>query len=169
MMTQNDIEESLSRAYVFAVAGRAGVNIAGSIKDYGIDGTFRRVVMFGEERIETGFPVDFQLKASIDCKLEPDSVVYDMKADAYQKLVYRRNNGSSPHILILLALPADAEQWIGHSEDALLIRQCCYWYQVGHEYTENTSSIRIRIPRNQQLTPSSLNTLLDMAEEGSLQ
>jgi hypothetical protein len=168
MMTQNDIEEALSRAYVFAVAGRAGVNISGSVKDYGTDGTFKRVIIFEGNLMENGFPLDFQLKASIDCKIEPNFVVYDMKADAYQKLAYRRNNGSTPQILILLALPPDAEQWMGHSEDALLIRQCCYWYLVDKDFTENTSSVRIRIPRSQQFTTGALEELLTKAESGEL-
>ena len=167
-MTQNDIEEALSRAYVFSVAGRAGVNISGPVKDYGTDGTFKRVIIFEGNLIENGFPLDFQLKASIDCKIEPDYVVYDMKADAYQKLVYRRNNGSIPQVLILLALPPDAEQCIGHSEDALLIRRCCHWYLVAKEYTENVSSVRIRIPRNQQFTTGALEELLTKAELGEL-
>jgi hypothetical protein len=168
MMTQNDIEEAISRAYVFAVAGRAGVNISGPIKDYGTDGTFKRVVVFEGQRFDSGFPIDFQLKASIGCKLEPHHLVYDLAVDAYQKLVYRRNHGSSPQILIVMALHPDAAEWIGHSEEALLLRQCCYWYQVGANYTENSSSIRLRVPRNQQFTPAALNQLLDEAQSGGL-
>lgn len=167
-MTQKDIEEALSRAYVYAVAGRAGVNIATDIKDYGTDGTFKEVVPFNGGLVPSGYPLDFQLKASIDCKLEQDYVVYDMKADAYQKLVYRRINGSTPQILILLALPRDAEQWLGHSEDALLIRHCCYWYLVEKAYTDNTSEVRIRIPRNQQFTTVALKELLTKAQSGEL-
>ena len=168
MMTQNDIEEALSRAYVHAVTGRAGVNIATDLKDYGTDGTFREVVPFKGVLIPSGCSLDFQLKASIDCTLEKDHVVYDMKADAFQKLVHRRINGSTPQILILLALPQDAEQWLGHSEEALLIRKCCYWYLVDKEYTDNTSTVRIRIPRNQQFTTESLVELLTKAQLGEL-
>lgn len=138
-MTQNDIEEALSRAYVYAVAGRAGVNISGPVKDYGVDGTFRRITTFQGMHFENGFPIDFQLKASIGCSFEPLHLVYDLEADAYQKLAYRRNNGAFPHILILMALPHDTGYWLGHSEDALLLRQCCYWYQVDAKYTVNTA------------------------------
>ena len=50
MLTTADIEECLSRAYVYAVAGRADVNLADSIKDYGTDGTFREVERFNGKR-----------------------------------------------------------------------------------------------------------------------
>ena len=167
-MTQNDIEEALSRAYVYAVAGRAGVNISTDIKDYGTDGTFKRVIAFNGGFIPSGFPLDFQLKASIGCTLEDEYVVYDMKVDAYQKLVHRRTNGSTPQILILLALPKDAEQWLGHSEEALMIRQCCYWYLVDNKPTDNKYEIRIRIPRKQQFTTVALEELMAKAESGEL-
>ena len=168
MMTQNDIEEALSRAYVYAVAARAGINIATDIKDYGTDGTFKNLVSYNGGLVPSGFPLDFQLKASINCKLESDYVVYDMKVDAYEKLVFRRNNGSAPQILILLVLPSDVGQWLGHSEDALIIRRCCYWYLVGKEHTENTSSVRIKIPRNQQFTTEALEELLGKVQSGGL-
>jgi hypothetical protein len=169
MMTQNDIEEALSRAYVFAVASRAGVNIAGSAKDYGVDGTFRRIFVFPDNtRTETGFPLDFQLKASINCTVGETHVSYRMKAAAYNKLVWRRNNGSTPILLILLVLPNDPETWLDHSEDQLLLRQCCYWHLVGDELIE-TATIVLEIPREQILTPATLGHLLDEVELGELQ
>lgn len=41
MLTEEHIKEGLSRAYVLAVAHRAGFNISKSEFDYGIDGTFK--------------------------------------------------------------------------------------------------------------------------------
>jgi len=106
------------------------------------------------------------LKASIGCSFEPEYVVYDMEAPAYQKCVYRNLHGTAPYLLILLALPDDSDQWISHSEDALLLRQCCYWYRAEGDFTDNSRSIRIRIPRSQQLTPDTLNDLLARVAEG---
>jgi hypothetical protein len=169
MMTQNDIEEALSRAYVFAVASRAGVDIAGTFKDYGVDGTFRRIAVLPDNtRVNTGFPVDFQLKASINCTVGETSVSYRMKAVAYNKLVWRRNNGGIPIVLILMVLPNDPEHWMAHSEDELLLRQCCYWHLVGETETDS-ATILIDIPRSQALTPTELNQLLDAAAAGEFQ
>jgi hypothetical protein len=169
MMTQNDIEEALSRAYVFAVASRAGVNIAGSAKDYGVDGTFRRIFVFPDNtRTETGFPLDFQLKASINCTVGETHVSYRMNATAYNKLVWRRNNGSTPILLILMVLPNDPVTWINHSEDQLLLRHCCYWHLVGYEEI-TTATTMLEIPREQALNPAALDDLLDAVEAGELQ
>ena len=169
MMTQNDIEEALSRAYVYAVASRAGVNIAGSFKDYGVDGTFRRIYTFPDKtRTETGFPLDFQLKASINCTVGETHIAYRMKAAAYNKLVWRRINGTAPIVLILMVLPRDLGEWIAHSEDQLLLRQCCYWYLVGTTSTDD-ASVALQIPRNQALNPEELNNLLNAVENGDLQ
>lgn len=169
MMTQNDIEEALSRAYVFAVASKAGVNIAGSFKDYGVDGTFRRIHIFPDNtRVEAGFPIDFQLKASIHCNVGDTHVSYRMKAPAYNKLVWRRQNGSCPILLIVMVLPSNPNTWIDHSEDQLLLRQCCYWHLVNGEEIES-ATIVLEIPRAQAFTPTALDDLFNALEAGELQ
>ena len=169
MLTEADIEECLSRAYVYAVAGRAGVNLAGSIKDYGTDGTFRDVQRSNGMRFESGWSLDFQLKASINCGIEQDSIVYDLDADTYRKLLLRRQNGATPIILIVLALPSAITDWLVHSEDELLLRRCCYWWLVAGDWSDNSRTVRVRIPRCQQLTPDGLTVLLQQLKDGVLQ
>ena len=167
-MTPNDIEEALSRAYVVAIAARAGVDLGNTFKDYGVDGTFRRIAILPDnKRMPTGYPVDFQLKASTGCTLHPLSVAYRMTAVAYNKLVWRRNNGGIPIVLILMVLPADQALWMAHTEDELLLRQCCYWHLVGHTEVE-TATVVIDIPRSQALTTGGLIALLDAAAAGEL-
>lgn len=169
MLTVPDIEECLSRAYVYAVAGRAGVNLAGSVKDYGTDGTFREVERSNGIRFENGWSLDFQLKASINCSFEQNDVVYDLDANTYRKLFLRRQNGATPIILIVLSLPSDAAEWLVLSEDELLMRWCCYWWLVQGAWSDNTSTVRIRIPRCQQLTPDGLAVLFQHLKDGTLQ
>ena len=72
MLTESHIKEGLSRAYILAVAHRAGFNC--SLKrefDYGIDGTFYDVKVVGKRHVETGYNIDFQAKASqtVPCRL----------------------------------------------------------------------------------------------------
>ena len=168
MMTDNDIEESLSKAYVSAVAGRAGVLLGDTIKDYGCDGTFHEVANLGGKRVKGSFSIDFQLKASKNCRLESENVVYDLDADTHRKLVFRKQQGGTPIVLIVLVLPANANDWLVHSEDQLLIKQCCYWYVVDDVATENKTTVRIRIPRSQQLTPEAVNALLARVRAGTM-
>jgi hypothetical protein len=168
MMTDNDIEESLSRAYVFAVAGRAGVLLGGTVKDYGCDGTFHEVVVLGGKRMQGGFSIDFQLKASKNCTLDNNDVVYDLDAETHRKLIFRKQQGGTPIVLIVLVLPSETDDWLVHSEDQLLIKQCCYWCVVDGVATANKNTVRIRIPRSQQLTPEAVNDLLARVRAGTM-
>ena len=168
MLPTNDIEEALSRAYVTAVAGRAGFNLWGPSKDFGTDGTFREIQIQNGQRFESGWSLDFQLKASIQCTLEEGFLVYDLDADTYRHLLTRTQNGGSPIVLIVMALPNDSTQWLTHSEEQLLVRRCCYWYFITGEWSENKQSVRIRIPRAQQLTPENLKMLFAQLKGGGL-
>ncbi len=55
VLTDQHIAEALSRAYVRAIAGRAGLNLAIREYDYGVDGSFDEVVMRQNRRVESGF------------------------------------------------------------------------------------------------------------------
>jgi hypothetical protein len=169
MITSQHIEEGLSRAYVQATAARAGVNIGNTYLDYGIDGTFCRIQVRGKRRFDSGFKIDYQLKASTNWKLEDDHIVYDLEAKTYNDIVNRSEEGRAvPLILILLCLPKNSSEWLMSSEDHLLMRKCCYWTTLNGTQTTNVGTIRIRIPRGQLLTPDALNVLLTQVERGSL-
>lgn len=168
MLTNNDIEEALSLAYVSAVAGRVGVDMSFQRKDYGIDGTFRPVKDLGKKKMSSGFPIDFQLKASKYCELGPTHLAYDLSVETYDKLLWRRSEGGTPVVLIVHALPDDDLDWLIHSEDHLLLKRCCYWCVVDGTATKNKYNIRIKIPRTQQFNPTALEDLLVAARAGTL-
>ena len=146
MITSNHTQECLSLAFVHALTGVAGVNLQlWRRHDYGIDGTFRPVSA-GPRHIENGFPVDFQLKSTINWSVDGDYVVYDIEAQTYNDLVMRDPAGV-PCLLILLCLPNGTEDWLAGSESEMVLKNCCYWEQLTGGATENTSKKRIRIPR----------------------
>jgi uncharacterized protein DUF4365 len=89
LITENHTQECLSLAFVHALTGVAGVNLQIAHRhDYGIDGSFRPVST-GARHIETGFPVDFQLKSTINWEYAEDHIVYDLEAKTYNDLVGR--------------------------------------------------------------------------------
>jgi len=73
-------EEDLCLACVQAIAAKARVNL--SVKDrshdYTIDGTFHQISYFNGHYHETGFSLDFQLKASINCIIDDTHLRYDL-------------------------------------------------------------------------------------------
>jgi hypothetical protein len=170
MLTDQHIAEDLSRAYVQAVAAKAGVNLSTRVHDYGVDGTFHPIRIIGGRRVEAGFPLDFQLKASKNWAISEDHVVYDLEAKTYNDLVVRkRASGAALCILILLCLPENPQEWLDLDEERLLLRKCCYWEYLKGDPSENTQTVRIRIPTAQRLSPESLLALLERVKGGDLQ
>jgi hypothetical protein len=55
VLTEPHILESLSRAYIRAVAGKAGLNLSIREYDYGVDGNFDEITIPNNRRVESGF------------------------------------------------------------------------------------------------------------------
>ena len=80
MLTEPHILESLSRAYIRAVAGKAGLNLSFREYDYGVDGNFDEITIRNNRRVESGFSLSFQLKASTQWQRNDNTIVYDLEA-----------------------------------------------------------------------------------------
>lgn len=167
MLTEQHIIESLSRAYVRALAGKAGLNLSVREYDYGVDGNFDEITIRDKRRVESGFSLSFQLKASTLWQRDDNTVIYDLEAKTYNDLVLRRNfRMAVPCILILFALPPDSSQWLIYNEEEMRLRGSCYWDYLSGAPTENRQSVRIRIPRQQRLTSESLLDLIEKVKTG---
>jgi hypothetical protein len=167
--------ESLSRAYVQAIAGKAGLNLGfdpgirlnNQEFDYGVDGSFHPIKKVNNSLVNSGFPLEFQLKASMNWHIDGLYIIYDMEAQAYNKIADRNNEERAiPQILILLCLPSNFNDWVEINEEQLILRKCCYWERLKGDLTTNTSKVRIRIPKQQHLTTESLGTILDRIDRG---
>jgi Domain of unknown function (DUF4365) len=167
VLTEPHIIESLSRAYVRALAGKAGLNLSIREYDYGVDGNFDEITIREKRRVESGFSLSFQLKASTLWQRDDNTVIYDLEAKTYNDLVLRRNfRMAVPCILILFALPPDSSQWLIYNEEEMRLRGSCYWDYLSGAPTENRQSVRIRIPRQQRLTSESLQDLIEKVKTG---
>lgn len=124
-----------------------------------MDGTFHLVVNRGKRRVDSGFPLDFQAKASIDWTRVGNRIVYDLEAKTYNDLA-SRTEAESTMILILLCLPKDPDNWHEATEDNTILRHCCYWGTISGAQTSNNDTQRIYVPSENVLTPTSLNRLL---------
>jgi len=108
MMTRNHRQEAMSRAYVHAVAARAGVMCSRPDPDYGIDLSLREVEARGKRLWDTGIQIDVQLKSTTRATLSATEVGYDMAPEACNTLC--RVAGGVPRILVLVLLPDDEEE-----------------------------------------------------------
>lgn len=168
MLPVQTIEELISESYVSAIVARSGFVPNSISKDFGIDLEVRNITSYGNKRIDMGAFLSLQLKASVNWSLEDDYVVYDMEADAFNRLVFRRGQSALPCALVLCCLPYDKSLWMAACEDELTIKKCCYYYFVEGPESPNSSSKRIRIPRDQLLTPESLLGLKEKLLVGAL-
>jgi hypothetical protein len=167
-LTWQHIQETLCLSHIYAVAGMAGVDYRIDHKfDYGVDGEFRPVVMHGKRRRLTGFPLDFQAKASVKWTRANGCIAYDLEAKTYNDMVLRTPEETTLR-LILLCLPRDKESWHEASYDDTKMRHCCYWHVLTGLPTANDHTQRIFIPTENLFTPDNLNALLE-AEKKRLQ
>lgn len=153
-----------------AVVGRSLNNLcwAGEY-DYGVDGSVRKLKRRGTRIAQTGFGFDFQSKTTTVWTQENGEIVYDLEADAYNDLAERSGAPRGlPLLLILLCLETDETQWLSTDHDSMVLRRCAYWLQIKGDFTKNTSTRRIRIPRTNRFDPGAVRQILEDVELGRL-
>jgi hypothetical protein len=163
MITQKHTQESLSRSYIHAIAGSAGVNLhIGREFDYGFDGTFRPVILRDKRRVESGFHIDFQLKCTTKWNYEGAEVAYNIETKTYNDFVSRLPVEIGC-VLIILCVPEDDGQWVDVQEQHMILKHCCYFCSLSGTPTGNENSTKkILIPRSNLLTAPALRGLLEV-------
>jgi hypothetical protein len=155
------MQEALSRAYVRAVAARAGMICQSIEPDFGFDLFLRTVERHDREYWDSGPQLDIQAKSTIRAEVRESEIAYDLEVRAYNLL--RRTN--RPCILVLLVLPADEGLWLTQSEDELILRYCAYWMSLqGAAAKANEVSVRVTIPRTNVFSVESVNELMRQLE-----
>lgn len=159
MLTKNHRQESLSRAYIQAIAARAGMSCSFRDFDYGIDVTVHGILQQGRRYAETGHNLDIQAKSTTAAAVTETTIQYDLDVKNYDDL--RDPDVGCPRILILLILPDEETQWTEQTEDQFLLRRAAYWISLkGQEPSANNRTVRVVIPRQNLLTITALQTLM---------
>src|SRR5689334_17758498 len=112
--------DELATAYIQSIAATAGCTIAVQRRDYGIDGTLRFIVGSEAGYCETGYPVDFQLKATSEYVEADGEVVFDLKIGNYNKIIGRPRN-AAPYYLLLVCFNERQEDWCKVSREQLIL------------------------------------------------
>lgn len=160
LLSNEDREEALSRAYVSSVASFAGYTV--SEENYDRDGIDMRIHAGGLMSPAIGL----QLKATTRLgELGSDgSHRYDVPVDNYRRLI---RPSQVPRYLVVLSLPASSDEWLTVSADELVIRRCAYWVSLlGRQESENRHTVRIRLPSVNRFDPDALRGLLEQSRRG---
>jgi hypothetical protein len=166
MLPRNQRQEALSRAYVRAVAARAGVTCVDATQDFGIDLFLRGVTAEDGRYTDTGPQLDIQLKSTTRAGLRGPEVIYDLDVRAYN-LLHQAVVGSAPRILVLLVLPDDEAQWLTQTVEELSLRRCAYWRSLrGAEPTTAHTTVRVAIPHGNVFSVDAVRAMMDLLEQG---
>lgn len=161
LLTVQDQEEALSRAYVHAVAARAGYMTV--TFDYDRDGVDLGIRAGGAMRPA----LDLQLKATVNLDKAPDGHYrFPLRIRNYDLL---REVTQTPRLLVVLDLPPDEGQWLTITPDELVMRRCAYWLSLAqYEESGNQSSVTVQIPVDNMFTVEHLHALMEQSRKGMI-
>lgn len=160
LLADTDIEESLSFAYVHAVAVSAGYVV--SLKNFDRDGIDMTIEAGDHLRPK----IDVQLKSTINLDVQGSHISYACRQRNYDLL---RIQTQTPRILIVMRLPKEKESWVEIGPDELVLRHSAYWICLTDApETKNTTSTTISIPTVNVFNSDSLRDLMFRSRTGSL-
>jgi hypothetical protein len=167
MLPRNLRQEALSRAYVRAIAARAGVICGTTENDLGFDMLLRAVVVHDQQFWDSGPQIDIQLKSTTRAEFREAEVLYDLDVRTYNLL---RQEANRARLLVLLVLPDDEALWLSQSVDELILRRCAFWMSLrGWAATTNQTTVRIPIPHENVFSAGALQRLMAEANGGDLE
>jgi hypothetical protein len=162
LLTEQDVESALSKAYVQAIAGHAGY-VCGTPPEPDRDSVDIQISAGGPMRPK----LDVQLKSTMNLRGNAEAFSYALKLKNYEDL---RIETQTPRILVILDLPDDRSVWLTTHVDQLVIRRCAYWLSLqGMPASSNTSSVTLNVPRSNVFDVASIVRLMEMSRTGRIQ
>jgi hypothetical protein len=156
--------DELATAYLQALAALAGAVISVSRLDYGVDGTLKHIVRTeGGRYVESGFPVDFQLKGTTVAAKDRAGITFDLPVRNYDLIVTRRII-ATPYYLFLVRFPPSVDRWAVVHPDRLTLSASAFWWTNSGDKTTNSASSRIAIPTSNRLTPATMSDMLEASQ-----
>ena len=166
-MTESHIKQELNISYIKAVSASAGMTCEIRGQDYGIDGSIHDIVYDKKRRSyrDSGFGIDFQLKATVNAHLKSGVFLYDLEVKNYLDLI--KTDVGRSRILILYVLPRDKTEWVNVSHEETTMKKCAYWCSLrGFPEVDNYKTVRIKVPEKQLLTSTELGRLMNIVKGG---
>jgi hypothetical protein len=168
-MITNLRKEDLSLSYLNAVCAYKGIAVEIQRHDEdSIDVMIKKVMVRQATRREFVTQIAVQLKATSQNLVEDEnSFSFSLSIKNYNDL---RRESSVPMILCVLRLPNEERDWLIHSVNELILRNCMYWCVLTNlPDSNNEETVSIRIAKENRLTPeNALELMQKVAETGSL-
>ena len=160
-------KEELSRSYINAICAYKGIAVEFQRHDDdSIDAILKTTLT------RNGGPfvaqINVQLKATSQQLVEDKTgFSFPLPIKNFEDL---RKASSVPMMLCVLRLPDKEEDWVTHTVNELILRNCMYWCDLTKlPNTINTTNVTIHIPWKNTLTPeNALSLMKKVAETDSL-
>jgi len=165
-MTDNDIKEEISLAYLTAISSKAGIAL--NLKNRDVESedvalTFQTYDSNGDKFISN---LNMQLKTTSsisEYRIKSDVITYKLKIKNYNDLIAKR---STPIILGLLIIP-NYQQCVNWTIQQLILNGTMYWVSFkGAKKIRNFRKITVRIPCSQMLNSTSLVEVMNKIAKG---
>jgi Domain of unknown function (DUF4365) len=159
LLTGQDQQEALSRAYVAAIAAMAGyVTYVPDLDRDSVDIGFKAG---GAMRPN----LHAQLKATINLRKSGSDFAFSLNKKNYDDL---RAATQVPRILVVLRMPRKQAAWLDVSVSRLIMRRCAYWVSLSGlpDLAVGQLSKTITIPGSNLFDCESLKTLMDKSRQG---
>jgi hypothetical protein len=159
MLTDNDIKEELSYAYVHAVASRAGFTCERPPKDRGsVDVVIRTEGGMQDDVVLQHTVLQAQLKATSQIGNVNGQFSFPLSIKNYDEL---RGRSMAARLLIVFVMPDDPMAWLTVDRETLIARRCAYWCNLkGEPAVDNETSRSVRIRTANLFTPEGLKALM---------
>jgi hypothetical protein len=73
-----------------------------------------------------------------------------------------------PHILVVLCVPTDLDQWLHETAEQTALRRVAYWRSLrGEPMVPNDTTKTVHLPRVQRFTVAALKAIMTRIGEGA--
>jgi hypothetical protein len=159
MLTDNQVKEQLSIAYVNAVSAACNFGCEFTRIDFdSIDATITCNGNLAHDSTIRSPEIKLQLKATEALLLNANSEYpFVLKKKNYDDL---RAHTLAPRLLVVLILPDIRANWLSHSANDLIIRNCAYWVNLHGMADVPAASPTVYLPGVNIFSPSTLKDLM---------
>jgi hypothetical protein len=158
-----NIESELSYAYLHAVAAKAGMACSQGNRhedNNGVDATIAAWAPFTGGGKLTEVYMNIQLKATYTKLTETSTHFSFFLRGLNQYNDLRAETVYFDRFLVVLRLPEDHTNWLAHSVDELILKQCAYWVSLRKAPAVSTpTGATVYFPKSQVFSPDQLRTL----------
>lgn len=178
MITENHSKECLNKAVIYAIAGAArhtnsmGGGYSEPSHDYGLDGTFQHSTKRGKRMYQSGFALDFQLKATKNWRRTGGNIIYDLRNVNYNDIAIQNGDfsrGANKKILLLYCMPERLEDALLIDHDVVkLFHSCYYTFLDGAVPVSEKGHTTVYIPESNLFTPTILDSILEDIYNGRM-